>query len=64
MSVGPRSRSTQVIALTWSSASTSPACRNKCIGSWQALGVDVDTTPYALSFEDTVDYLAAQDPGL
>ncbi len=27
------------------------------------LGVDVDTTPYALSFEDTVGYLAGKIPG-
>lgn len=29
----------------------------------RALGVDVDTTPYALSFEDTVGYLAGKIPG-
>jgi glycosyltransferase involved in cell wall biosynthesis len=28
----------------------------------RGLGVDVDTTPYELSFEDTVDYLAAKIP--
>jgi polysaccharide biosynthesis protein PelF len=29
----------------------------------RALGVDVDTKPYALSFEDTVDYLASKIAG-
>ncbi|MBN9027011.1 MAG: aminotransferase class V-fold PLP-dependent enzyme [Rhizobiales bacterium] len=29
----------------------------------QALGVDVDAVPYALSFEDTVDYLASKVTG-
>ena len=29
----------------------------------RALGVDVDTTPYDLSFEDTVGYLAGKVPG-
>ena len=28
-----------------------------------ALGVDVDTTPYELSFQDTVGYLAQKIPG-
>lgn len=28
-----------------------------------ALGVDVDTTPYELSLEDTIDYLACKIPG-
>ena len=31
--------------------------------SSRALGIHVDTTPYALSFEDTVAYLAARLPG-
>jgi hypothetical protein len=29
----------------------------------RSLGVDVDTTPYELSFEDTVSYLASKIPG-
>jgi glycosyltransferase involved in cell wall biosynthesis len=40
-----------------------PGMPNQTHEQLAALGVDVDTTPYALSFDDTVGYLASKIPG-
>ncbi len=59
-SPGAASRSEALTGSTSSACFRKPGMPEQTHAQLHALGVDVDTKPYALSFEDTVAYLAGK----